>query len=124
MDRRLGTVVVAALLAVWAMGPVVAGENPAVDTTRVRQDSTQVPVPDELVLEEIHIEALIEKPNVAILPARVETDFGEVQFIDRAFAPELKQVPSRLWLDLDSEVAARVEKLKALLKREKAKTKE
>ncbi len=59
---------------------------------------------DEIELMEIQIEAVIEKPSVAILPKRMEPELGEVEFVNRSFEKELKQVPekpmiidNRLW---------------------------
>ncbi|NIR51375.1 hypothetical protein GWO43_22590 [candidate division KSB1 bacterium] len=90
------------------------------DTTLVSSDTTNIDVTEEIVLDEIFIEAVIEKPNVAILPARVETDYGDVEFIDRSFKHELKEGPDRLlFMDAEFELAKKLEKLKEILDREK-----
>ena len=49
----------------------------------------------EIVLGEILIEGVIEKPNVSILPTRMETDFGRIEYINRRFDQELKALPQR-----------------------------
>ena len=110
------------LLGVGFLSSAVAGEaSVPADTTHIRPDTSGVPVSSELVLDEIYIEAVIEKPNVAILPARVETDFGAVEFIDRSFARELRESPERiLFFDLEFELVSKMEKLKELIKKERA----
>ena len=50
---------------------------------------------DEIELLEINIEAVIEKPRVAILPKRVEPQLGEMEFINRSFEGELKKAPDK-----------------------------
>lgn len=52
----------------------------------------------EIELLEINIEAVVEKPRVAILPKRVEPEFGEMEFIDRSFEKELKNAPEKLMI--------------------------
>lgn len=49
----------------------------------------------EIILGEILIEGVIEKPNVSILPTRMETDFERIEYINRGFAQELKALPPR-----------------------------
>jgi hypothetical protein len=70
----------------------------------------------EMELETISIEAVIEKPNVDIIPKRAEPDLGEVEFIDRSFESELKAIPKDLLL-IDDELdrATKLEGLKKLL---------
>ena len=50
---------------------------------------------EEIELLEINIEAVIEKPRVAILPRRVEPELSEMEFINRSFETELKKVPEK-----------------------------
>ncbi len=52
----------------------------------------------EIELLEINIEAVVEKPRVAILPKRLEPEFGEMEFIDRSFEKELKKTPEKLMI--------------------------
>jgi hypothetical protein len=76
----------------------------------------------EMELETISIEAVIEKPNVDIIPKRTRPDFGEVQFIDRSFEHELKAIPKDLLLiDDDLDRVAKLEGLKKLLESKKKK---
>jgi len=74
----------------------------------------------EIILQEILIEGEVEKPNVTILPARKETEFGEIDFINRSFATELRALPDRShlfgeWL----HTPVLHNKLKTLLARDK-----
>ena len=68
---------------------------------------------EELELEAIAIEAVIEKPNVDIIPKRVRPDFEEVSFIERSFERELKEIPKDLLqLEDDLDKAQKVDALK------------
>ncbi|NUM74001.1 hypothetical protein HUU40_06545 [candidate division KSB1 bacterium] len=58
--------------------------------------------PNELELEAIAIEAVIEKPNVDIIPKRVKPDFGEMRELERSFARELKSVSKGILLHDDT----------------------
>jgi len=76
----------------------------------------------EMELESISIEAIIEKPNVDIIPKRVEPELEEVEFVERSFDRELKEVPKDLLLlDDDLDRVARLEGLKKLLEKKKKK---
>lgn len=59
------------------------------DTSKIVKSAKDV----EVELMEITIEAVIEKPRVAILPKRMEPEIGEMELIDRSFENELKQGP-------------------------------
>lgn len=78
----------------------------------------------EIELTEITIEAVVEKPSVAILPKRIEPQFEEMEFIDRSFEKELKKVPDKpLIMDDRLAVPQKIENLKQKLiqkKKEKA----
>ncbi|MDZ7289714.1 MAG: hypothetical protein ONB44_24205 [candidate division KSB1 bacterium] len=76
----------------------------------------------EMELDAIAIEAVIEKPNVDIIPKRLKPELEEMEFIERSFDRELKEVPKDLLL-LDDELdrAARLEGLKKLLEKKKKK---
>ena len=52
----------------------------------------------DIVLEEISIEAIIEKPRVSFLPKRIDPEFGELEFVDRSFERELKKIPNNLMI--------------------------
>lgn len=93
------------------------------DTTRstVKADSViktidPVNADDVIELLEINIEAVIEKPRVAILPKRVEPQLSEMEFIDRSFESELKKVPDKPMI-IDSRLFApkKIEDLKQKL---------
>lgn len=58
--------------------------------------------PNELELEAIAIEAVVEKPNVDIIPKRVKPDFGEMRDLERSFARELKSVSKGILLHDDT----------------------
>jgi hypothetical protein len=90
------------------------------DSTSVTSDTTQAGAIEEIVLEEIFIEAVIEKPNVAILPTREMPDFKELDFMDRSFEQELKALPEKLMLfKSELETFKKTEKMKKLLVQEK-----
>jgi len=99
------------------------------DTTRssVTTDSAKV-TPNafyevgEIELLEINIEAVIEKPRVAILPKRVEPQLGEMEFVDRSFEKELKKMPDKpMIMDNRLFVPQKIENLKQKLLKNKAK---
>lgn len=58
--------------------------------------------PNELELEVISIEAVVEKPNVDIIPKRIKPDFGEMRELERSFARELKSVSKGILLHDDT----------------------
>jgi len=82
-------------------------DSTSVDSTgesqikKVSSDSASQNVPPvetfsgEIILEEIKIEAVIETPSVAIVPKRVNPEFGKMEFLDRSFENELKAIPSK-----------------------------
>lgn len=106
-------------------------QNAAADTVKAKTSAKPVEVsrplkPDssgadeEMELEAIAIEAIIEKPNVDIIPKRIAPDLEEVEFVERSFERELKEVPKDLLLlndDLDR--VAKLEGLKKLLEKKK-----
>ena len=73
-------------------GSLVSAQEATPDTVSPPnpQISAEIEV-GEIELMEITIEAVIEKPRVAILPKRVEPELGEMEFIDRSFEEELKK---------------------------------
>jgi hypothetical protein len=81
------------------------------DTTRKNTG-----INEEIELMEINIEAVIEKPSVAILPKRIEPQLGESEFINRSFEKELKQAPDKLMI-MDNRlfVPKKIEDLKEKL---------
>jgi hypothetical protein len=76
----------------------------------------------EMELESISIEAIVEKPNVDIIPKRVEPELEEVEFVERNFDRELKEAPKDLLLlDDDLDRVAKLEGLKKMLEKRKKK---
>ncbi|MGH7451579.1 MAG: hypothetical protein ACRENG_09565, partial [bacterium] len=77
---------------------------------------------EDMELEAIAIEAIIEKPNVDIIPKRVTPDLEEVEFVERSFDRELKEVPKDLLLlDDDLDRVAKLEGMKQMLEKKKKK---
>lgn len=74
----------------------------------------------ELILQEILIEGVVEKPNVTILPSRKQMEFSEIDFINRSFAAELQTLPARSHL-FGGRMRApiRHSRLKAILEQDK-----
>lgn len=73
---------------------------------------------DEIILDEIQIEGVIEKPNVAILPTREHADFDSVTYGDRSFAKELRALPEKAFLfDSNFDSIKRIKNLKEAIKR-------
>lgn len=69
---------------------------------------------DDFELETIEIQAVVEKPNVDIIPKRTKPEWEETRFIDRSFEAELKRAPKDLMI-VDEELD-RAQKLEALKK--------
>jgi hypothetical protein len=96
-------------------------------TSSVKTDSLRV-TPNvineegEIELLEINIEAVIEKPRVAILPKRVEPELGEMEFVDRSFEKELKKAPDNtMIMDNRLFIPKKIENLKQKLVQKKEK---
>jgi len=70
-----------------------AKSSPAADTSKAT--SAVVQLEGDIVLEDISIEAVIEKPRVSIVPKRMNPEFGELEFVDRSFDHELKSFPQK-----------------------------
>lgn len=71
---------------------------------------------EETILEPIRIEAVIEMPRVALIPKRVETEMGTLDFGHRSFDKELRAKPKVLSSILEElESAKRIRKLKKTL---------
>ncbi|GEM_PF-2911464 len=94
--------------------------QPAQTARSAQPDSSKTT--QEMELEAIAIEAIIEKPNVNIIPRRLEPELEEVEFVERSFDRELKEVPrDLLLLEDDLDRVARLEGLKKLLEKKKKK---
>ncbi len=71
---------------------------------------------EEIELSEISIEAVVEKPRVAILPRRMTPELGEMEFVNRSFERELKQAPDKpMIMDNRLLVPQKIEDLKKKL---------
>lgn len=94
-----------------------------VDTTASHHDSTEIAHSTEMsefFLETIRIEAVVEKPSVALIPKKVETSVGELPFERRSFEKELNALPEQV-----PEIGAELERGKKMdnLKKSLAKDK-
>ena len=78
------------LIIAASVSPAQTPQQP--DSTRVvaAADSSAV---REVSLEDIHIEAVIEKPAVTLIPKRITPEMGEAPAMVRSFDRELKQRP-------------------------------
>ncbi len=99
-----------------------ATKNAKPDTATPTAKSDTAKANEEMELESISIEAIIEKPNVDIIPKRLEPELEEVEFVERRFDRELKEAPKdMLLLDDDLDRVARLEGIKKLLEKKKKK---
>ena len=115
--RRIGwSAWLVAVLMILAWGPVYAqarGESSPGDSSRIGHFSGQdrwtqrTPVTKEFDLGVIRIEAIIEKPNVDIIPKRMQPKEEEAAFLRRSFAKEIREVPDELLLPDDELDAAK-----------------
>jgi len=93
----------------FALAPVRAqSQSGAGDSARVANKNLQVSknnrrsaVTKEFDLGIIRIEAIIEKPNVDIIPKRMQPRNEETVFLHRSFAKEIQEVPDELLLHDD-----------------------
>lgn len=83
------------LLMCWLCGISLAQMSDSSATATPGKHNTSY-VQNEQVLEAIHVEAIIEKPSVSIMPKRIEPPLEEVEFISRSFDRELKTVPQEI----------------------------
>lgn len=94
----------------------------SIKTDSVRTTHEVLNEQGEIELLEIKIEAVIEKPRVAILPKRVEPELGAMEFVDRSFEKELKKAPENLMIrDSRLFVPKKIEDLKQKLLERKEK---
>ncbi|NLP09351.1 hypothetical protein GX408_03030 [bacterium] len=108
------------ILFLVTLAAMAGGQEP----TPAAADSTRaLPAPSavaEVSLEDIHIEAVIEKPAVTLIPKRVAPEVGEAAPLTRSFDSELKQRP--VFLDeviREKEEGARMQTAKKNLAKEK-----
>ena len=94
------------------------------DTNHIARNSVVVDtVANELILEEINIEGEIDRPNVIIMPKRVETDMEKID-LERKFSEEINQAEGEL-PELEEELRKieRIESIKKTLKKDRTKKK-
>ncbi len=97
--------------------PRPAAETPAGSkATGLKQagaEKKEEPDGEEINLGTVAIQAVIEKPNVDIIPKRAEPDWEETRALERSFGQELKEVPDDLMLrDEELDRAQKLETLK------------
>ena len=74
----------------------------------------------EVILDELHLEALIEKPSVSIVPKRIEPDLEKVEFISRKFDRELRMVPEKLFdMHLEKNKVQKIRNIEKILKKKR-----
>jgi len=133
MNMKIKNMALAVMICLPAFGlaqtkPPQAQTAPP-DTVRAKPDAAPAKLdtakaPVEMELESISIEAIIEKPNVDIIPKRVEPELEEVEFVERSFERELKEVPKdMLLLEDDLDRVAKLEGIKKMLEKKKKKDK-
>lgn len=80
-----------------------------------QKDSTKtvshVASANDINLEDIVIQAVVEKPRVAILPKRLEPNLSKVEFVERSFENELKKIPKNpMLLGNDKKIGQKIRK--------------
>lgn len=99
-----------------------AAKNTKADSAAKATKPDTAKANEEMELESISIEAIIEKPNVDIIPKRIEPELEEVEFVERSFERELKEAPKdMLLLDDDLDRVAKLEGIKKILEKKKKK---
>lgn len=129
---KMKTMILAVMVCLPAVGLAQTPSPPAQpaqpDTVLAPQSPAPAPsdtakAPTEMELESISIEAIIEKPNVDIIPKRMEPELEEVEFVERSFERELKEVPKdMLLLEDDLDRVAKLEGIKKMLEKKKQKS--
>ncbi len=72
----------------------------------------------EIQLDALHLEAIIEKPSVSIVPKRIEPDLEKVEFINRRFDREVKLVPEELFsLQIEKNRVQKIRDIDSILKK-------
>jgi len=108
------------MLFMMTLAAMAGSQEPSpavVDSTRGSTPPTAV---TEVSLEDIHIEAVIEKPAVTLIPKRVAPEVGEAAPLTRSFDAELKQRPVFLEeVVREKEEGARMQTAKKNLAKEK-----
>lgn len=85
---------------VKAVSPDSSANNVAASDS-IDQIAEMVSTDGDIILDEIDIQAEIEKPRVAILPKRLDPELGELEFVDRSFDRELKSFSQEVLIEDD-----------------------
>lgn len=123
MTKRKIRTVLFAVLFLLGMSSILLAQAEETASRETQVDSLREELQEqEIIMEEILIEGVVEKPNVTILPSRKETEFGEIDFINRSFTPELQSIPQRaLLFDERWNAPVVTEKLRGILSQNKKK---
>jgi len=106
----------------WLAGTLQAvSQEPAfVAADSLRSAAADSGASEEVALEDIHIEAVIEKPAVTLIPKRIPPEVGDAPALTRSFDLELKGRPAFLdEVGRESEAGARMRTAKKNLAKEK-----
>ncbi len=93
------------------------GQRPAAEAAaglKGAAEKKDEPATEEIDLGTFAIQAVIEKPNVDIIPKRTAPDWEDMHVLERSFGQELKEVPEELMLN--DEELDRAQKLETLKK--------
>ena len=97
------------ILLLFSLSVLSAQETAVVpDSASAQQDSVLAVMPAqmmEFMLETIRIEAVIEKPNVMLIPKKASTDVGDLPFDRRSFEHELNASPEE-FIDYNKQLDA------------------
>lgn len=97
---------------------VMAQEKKAEQKTTQKKSSTTTS--GAVKLDDLHLEAIIEKPSVSIMPKRVEPDLEKVEFITRKFDRELKMISEELFdLQVEKRNVAKIRDVEKILKKKR-----
>lgn len=108
------------VILIMALATAMSGwaQISAQDSAAIQTDTTvtQTPQYQETILEPIRIEAVIEMPRVALIPKKVETEMGKLEFGYRSFDKELRSKPKVITSVLEElESAKKISRLKKTL---------
>ena len=105
------TMTLGAAMSCWAQMSTPDSMVTKTDTTVAQTSQYQ-----ETILEPIRIEAVIEMPRVALIPKKVETEMGNLEFGYRSFDKELRSKPKVITSVLEElESAKKISRLKKTL---------
>ena len=97
-----------------------ASAKEAKSTQEKTKSKSKITQTGEIKLDDLYLDALIEKPSVLILPKRIEPDLENVEFITRKFDRELKMVPEKLFdLQLGKKEIQKIRNLDKILKKKR-----